>query len=160
MDKLHHLTPQNFTKLYINGEYSDPINTETYTLRNPKDGSVVADRVPVAGPADVDAAVLHAEAAFNGKWSTFTAMQRSACFHRLATLLEDRLKDILTLDSLTTGNPVSLIPTRDKNYIKNCLLYYGKLFYSPKALKTAEEEVKLAGLTSRGAIIFRRMMDL
>jgi aldehyde dehydrogenase (NAD+)/retinal dehydrogenase len=39
-------------------------------------------------------------------------------------LLDPRLIDILTLDSLTTGNPVSLIPTREKNYIKGCLMYY------------------------------------
>lgn len=111
-------------KHYINGEYVQSIGKETFSLSNPKDGSVVADEVAIAGPEDVDAAVAVAEAAFNGPWSSFSGVERAACFTRLADLLDDRLVDILTLDSLTTGNPVALIPTREKNYIKGCLLYY------------------------------------
>lgn len=116
-------SPSKFTQFYLNGRYADPHSTEKHVLRNPKDDSVVA-KVPVAGEKDVDDAVAYAEAAFNGPWSTFSAMQRSACFYKLVELLEDDLLPILTLDSMTTGNPVSLIPTREKNYIKNCLLYY------------------------------------
>ncbi len=119
------IDPKTLTKFYLNGEYVPPISTETYTLLNPKDNTVVASNIPIAGAADVDAAVKYADEAFRGPWSKFTAVQRSACFHKLVQLLEDRLLDILTLDSLTTGNPVSLIPTREKGYIKNCLLYYG-----------------------------------
>jgi aldehyde dehydrogenase (NAD+)/retinal dehydrogenase len=125
METAHVDLPQTFTKFYLNGEYVDPISTETFIVRNPKDNSLVADKVPVAGVEDVDRAVQYAEDAFNGPWSTFTAMQRAECLRNLVQLLEERLTDILTLDSLTTGNPVSLIPTREKNYIKNCLLYYG-----------------------------------
>jgi acyl-CoA reductase-like NAD-dependent aldehyde dehydrogenase len=116
--------PSKFTKLYLNGEYVDAISKETYSLKNPKDNSVVADKIPIAGPEDVEAAVKYAEEAFNGPWSKFTAMERTQCFHRLANLIEERLVDILTLDSLTSGNPVSIIPTREKNYIKNAVLYY------------------------------------
>lgn len=119
------IDPKSLTKFYLNGEYVSPIATETYELLNPKDNTVVANKIPVAGAADVDAAVKYAEEAFRGPWSKFTAMQRSACFYKLVELLDDRLLDILTLDSLTTGNPVSLIPTREKDYIQNCLLYYG-----------------------------------
>lgn len=119
------LEPKSFDKFYLDGEYVVPISSKTFTLLNPKDDSVVADKVPIAEEADVNIAVANAEKAFHGEWSTFTAMQRSACMYRLVDLLEDSLLDILTLDSLTTGNPVSLIPTREKNYIKNCLLYYG-----------------------------------
>ena len=119
------INPKSLTKFYLNGEYTPPLSTETYQLLNPKNNTVVADEIPVAQAADVDAAVRYAEEAFRGPWSKFTAMQRSSCFYKLVELLEDRLLDILTLDSLTTGNPISLIPTREKNYIKNTLLYYG-----------------------------------
>ncbi|KFY91690.1 hypothetical protein V498_05364 [Pseudogymnoascus sp. VKM F-4517 (FW-2822)] len=118
------LEPKSFDKFYLDGEYVVPISSKTFTLLNPKDDSVVADKVPIAEEADVNIAVANAEKAFHGEWSTFTAMQRSTCMYKLVDLLEDSLLDILTLDSLTTGNPVSLIPTREKNYIKNCLLYY------------------------------------
>lgn len=119
-------SPRHLTRFYIDGQYAKPISEQTYVLHNPKDDTVVADAVPIGGPEDVNAAVAAAEAAFRGPWSTFTAAQRSECLRRLADILEDRLVDILTLDSLTTGNPVSLIPSREKTYIKNNLLYYCK----------------------------------
>ncbi|KAL6821652.1 aldehyde dehydrogenase [Trichoderma sp. SZMC 28015] len=114
----------SFNKLYVNGKYIESNSTDTLSLLNPKDGTLVAEKIPIADKVDVDSAVKHAETAFNGPWATFTSSQRSECFRRLADILETRLPDILHLDSLTTGNPVSLIPTREKNYIKNCLLYY------------------------------------
>lgn len=116
----------NFNYLYINGSYTKPHATRTLSLRNPKDDTLVAENIPIADEHDVNVAVEYAETAFRGPWASFTALQRTQCFHRLIDLLEERLPAILRLDSLTTGNPVSLIPTREKNYIKNCLLYYGE----------------------------------
>jgi aldehyde dehydrogenase (NAD+)/retinal dehydrogenase len=118
----------SFNTLYVNGKYIESNSTDTLSLLNPKDSTLVAEKIPIADKVDVDAAVKYAEAAFNGPWATFTSSQRSECFRKLADILETRLPDILHLDSLTTGNPISLIPTREKNYIKNCLLYYGMFF--------------------------------
>ena len=120
----HNLDPKSYTKLYLNGNYVDAVNKETYSLKNPKDNSVVIENVPVAGPEDVEAAVKHAEAAFRGPWSKFTAVQRTECFLKLASILEEELQPIIELDSLTSGIPVSLGPTRERNYIRNSLLYF------------------------------------
>ena len=60
----------NFSKdklpkqLIINGEYVDSKSSKKLTVKNPKDGSLVADDVPLAGEQDVDAAVAAAEKAF------------------------------------------------------------------------------------------------
>lgn len=116
--------PRCYNKLYLNGQYVPAQSGETYSLKNPKDNTVVIDDVPIAGTADVEAAVKYAEEAFRGPWSRFTAIQRTECFLRLATLLEEELTPILTLDSLTSGIPVSLAPIRERNYIRNCVLYY------------------------------------
>lgn len=118
------LDPKAYKSLYINGEYISSSSDKFLTLKNPKDNSIVADGVPIANEQDVDLAVKHAEAAFKGPWSKFTAMQRTECMHKLVALMDEQLISILTLDSLTSGNPVSLIPTREKTYIKNCILYY------------------------------------
>ncbi|KAI1615927.1 aldehyde dehydrogenase mitochondrial precursor [Exophiala viscosa] len=118
------LDPQLYTKLFLNGQYVASKSKETYSLRNPKDNTVVLDNIPIAGHEDVEAAVKYAEDAFHGPWSRFTAMQRTECFLKLAALLEEELTPILTLDSLTSGIPVSLAPVRERNYIRNCLLYY------------------------------------
>lgn len=118
---------KDLTKLYINGSYVPPRSNQTYTLYNPTDASIVSDQIPIAGPEDVDAAVASAEEAFNGPWSDFSGAQRSACLRKLAELLDenDRLVEILTLDALSTGNPVSIIPSREKGYIMGQLNYYG-----------------------------------
>ncbi|KAJ5678631.1 aldehyde dehydrogenase domain-containing protein [Penicillium macrosclerotiorum] len=119
-------TAAELTKLYINGEYVDAQSGKTYTLYNPADDSVVSECIPIADQNDVDRAVTAAEEAFYGPWSKFTASERSACLRKLADLLDedDRLVKILTLDAQSTGNPVSIIPTREKTYIMNHLLYY------------------------------------
>ncbi|KAH8700745.1 aldehyde dehydrogenase domain-containing protein [Talaromyces proteolyticus] len=116
--------PISFRKLYINGAYTESHSQQTLSIYNPKDDTLVATEIPIADAYDVDLAVTNAETAFNGPWASFTASQRAECFYRLADLLDKRLPMILRLDSLTTGNPVSLIPTREKGYIRNCLLYY------------------------------------
>jgi aldehyde dehydrogenase (NAD+)/retinal dehydrogenase len=92
------LDPKDYTKLYLNGQFTASISKQTYSLRNPKNNSVIAETVPIAGPEDIEAAVKYAEAAFTGPWSRFTAMQRTDCLLKLASLLEDALIPILTLD--------------------------------------------------------------
>lgn len=118
------LDPKSYAKLFLNGQYVNSQSEGTYSLNNPKDNTLVTDQVPIAGPADVEAAVKHAEEAFVGPWSQFTAIQRTECLLKLVSLLEEELTPILTLDSLTSGIPVSLAPVRERNYIRNCVLYY------------------------------------
>ncbi|KAK5219871.1 hypothetical protein LTR72_007402 [Exophiala xenobiotica] len=118
------LEPTHYTKLFLNGKYVASKSEQTYGLKNPKDNSVVVENIPIAGPADIEAAVSYAEEAFRGPWSRFTAIQRTECLLKLASLLDEELIPILTLDSLTSGIPVSLAPVRERNYIRNCLLYY------------------------------------
>ncbi|KAK1462252.1 aldehyde dehydrogenase [Colletotrichum melonis] len=115
---------ESYDKLFINGEYVTAKSTKTLELRNPTNNSLVTNKVPVAGEKDVDIAVSHAEEAFNGPWSQFSASQRSACLRKLADLLETKTGSILKLDSLSVGHPVSLTPKRENGYIKACLLYY------------------------------------
>lgn len=107
----------SFHKIYVNGEHIESNFQEHYSLFNPKDGSLVAEKIPIADRVDVDNAVKHAETAFNGPWATFTAAKRSEFLGKPADLLETRLHDVLLLDSLTAGNPVPLMPTREKNYM-------------------------------------------
>ncbi|KAF2495017.1 aldehyde dehydrogenase mitochondrial precursor [Lophium mytilinum] len=118
------LNPKDYNKLFLNGQYVAAKSKETYSLKNPKDNTAVIDDVPIAGPEDVDAAVKYAEEAFHGPWSKFTAIQRTECFLKLAALLDEELTPILTLDSQTSGIPISLAPVRERGYIRNCVLYY------------------------------------
>lgn len=118
--------PADLTKFFINGKYVNPSTNEVFTVRNPKDDTIISDKVPAAGPDDVDTAVEYAEAAFYGEWSRFSGAQRSRCLHKLADLLEEPLEEILKLDALVGGNPVSIIRTQERDYILGGLRYIGK----------------------------------
>jgi acyl-CoA reductase-like NAD-dependent aldehyde dehydrogenase len=119
------LVPQDFAgKIYLNGKYGPSSSQANFSLKNPKDGSIVVEGVPICNAEDVESAVIVAEEAFKGPWSKFTGQQRGQCLQKLVALLETRLMPALILDSYTGGNPVSLMQTREWLYIKNCILYY------------------------------------
>lgn len=154
-------SPTELTKFWINGEYVQPSTDEVFTVYNPKDNSIVSDKVPVGAAADIDLAVKHAEAAFKGEWSTFTSAQRARCLNVLADIMDENLDGLLRLDTLTGGHPVSLIPTREKNYIVNGLRYMGA--YKTLLLLDGERATDMpqpAGVTSSKVNTCRTTMAL
>ncbi|KAK5219759.1 hypothetical protein LTR47_011447 [Exophiala xenobiotica] len=95
------------TRLFINNEYVKSKSGQTITVKNPIDDSVVTSEVQVAGPADVDAAVAAARAAFQGgPWKSFTGAQRAACMNKLADLIEANLDGLCRLESIAMGQPI------------------------------------------------------
>ena len=73
---------------------------------NPATGEVVADYA-LAAPADVDAAVGAARAAFPG-WATATPAERSAVLAKLAHLAGQHADDLVAEEVSQTGKPVRL----------------------------------------------------
>lgn len=78
-------------QLIINNEYVDSKSENKLTVRNPKNGELVADDVPVAGPEDVDEAVRAAEAAFPA-WRKTTPAKRRDMLNKLADLIDAHSK--------------------------------------------------------------------
>ena len=60
-----------------------------------------------ASPADVDAAVAAATAAFPA-WSSATPAERSGALHRLAIALEDRASELAVSETRQTGKPIKM----------------------------------------------------
>jgi acyl-CoA reductase-like NAD-dependent aldehyde dehydrogenase len=71
----------------------------------PHDGAVIAT-APAAGPADVDAAVAAAAAAFPA-WRDTTLVERAELIRGFAARLRNRARDFGLLDAIDTGNPVT-----------------------------------------------------
>ncbi|EON67355.1 hypothetical protein W97_06608 [Coniosporium apollinis CBS 100218] len=100
----------NFSKdnlpkqLFINNEYVESKNSAKLTLNNPKDGSLVADDVALAGEQDVDAAVAAAEKAFPA-WKKMAPTQRRDIMMKLASLIEENGKALAELTRITLGAP-------------------------------------------------------
>ncbi|MFA5597976.1 MAG: aldehyde dehydrogenase family protein [Pusillimonas sp.] len=92
------------TQLFINGRFCPAADGATLATLNPHDNSVIAD-VSMAGPADIDAAVKAAQAAFP-KWSRMAAMDRGRLLLKLADAIEANADELARLESLDTGHPL------------------------------------------------------
>ncbi|RDW65644.1 aldehyde dehydrogenase family protein [Aspergillus mulundensis] len=92
------------TQLFINNEYIDPKDPSTFSVFNPRDNSLVSNKVPQAGPEDVDAAVSAAEAAFP-QWKAITATERRRILLKFAALVQEHAEALAELTRLTLGAP-------------------------------------------------------
>ncbi|WCO67305.1 aldehyde dehydrogenase family protein [Iamia majanohamensis] len=90
-------------EIYVDGRWRAAASGETRTIRCPADGAVVAE-VDEGGPADVDAAVAAARAAFDqGPWPRTPAAERGDLLLRVADLLQRDRAAIARAESLDTG---------------------------------------------------------
>ncbi|MFP5334624.1 MAG: aminobutyraldehyde dehydrogenase [Actinomycetes bacterium] len=78
----------------------------THDVVDPATGTVVRT-LPLAGPADVDAAVAAARAAF-GDWSRATPGERSTVLHELSRRLQERAEDLAVTETRQTGKAIRL----------------------------------------------------
>ena len=90
----------------IAGRRREGSSGATAPVTDPATGEVVED-VALAGPADVDAAVAAARAAFP-QWSAAPPVERSAALTRLAAILDSRAADLARTETRQTGKPIRL----------------------------------------------------
>ncbi|MFI2435039.1 gamma-aminobutyraldehyde dehydrogenase [Streptomyces sp. NPDC018693] len=91
---------------YIAGRLTKGTSGRTHAVVDPAIGEEVYT-YELAGPADVDAAVTAARAAFPG-WSGATPAERSEALHRFAAVLAERAEDFARAESLQCGKPLKL----------------------------------------------------
>ena len=94
-------------RLFIDGVWRDPAGGATFETFDPSSGTVITS-VADAGPADVDAAVRAARAAFESSaWKRMTPVDRGRLLNRLADLIESNAQELAELESLDNGKPLS-----------------------------------------------------
>lgn len=89
--------------MFIGGDYRPSRSGKTFEVRNPKNGSLVAE-VAEGAHADVDLAVGAAQRAF-GAWSGLSGAERGDIMHRVADILTKRLPELITLEIDQIGRP-------------------------------------------------------
>jgi acyl-CoA reductase-like NAD-dependent aldehyde dehydrogenase len=92
------------TRLFIGGEFVDALDGATLEVRDPHDGSLLAD-VAEAQAADVDRAVEAAKAAFDG-WRLTPAAERGRLLLCLADAIEADAEPLALLETRDTGHPL------------------------------------------------------
>ncbi|KAJ9637545.1 hypothetical protein H2204_004694 [Knufia peltigerae] len=95
------------TNLFINNEYVVSSGGEALSVHNPKDDSLVTNKVQVASEQDVDEAVAAAKAAFP-QWKRTPSSRRSAIMLKFADLVERHKDAIARLESACMGQPISV----------------------------------------------------
>ncbi|MGC2130035.1 MAG: aldehyde dehydrogenase family protein [Candidatus Aquilonibacter sp.] len=112
------------TKLLIDGKWVDARSGETFETRNPATEEIIA-HVASAGPEDTAIAVKAARAALEaGPWGTMRASERARIMMRFADLIRARQDDIVMLESLDGGKPISSVRRQDYPAMLDCLEYY------------------------------------
>jgi aldehyde dehydrogenase (NAD+)/phenylacetaldehyde dehydrogenase len=94
-------------RLLIDGEWRAAADGRTFPTLDPSTGAVIAE-VAHGGPADVDAAVRAARAAFDegSEWRRMSAADRGRRMVALADLLEANGAQLAELEALDNGKPV------------------------------------------------------
>lgn len=105
MSELKHATIKP-GKLYINGEFRDASNGDTFETVNPATEEVITT-VARATVEDADAAVTAAKAAFEkGKWSGWSTARRAAMIRAIGDKILAHKDELAELESLDAGKPI------------------------------------------------------
>jgi betaine-aldehyde dehydrogenase len=96
---------------FVNGQHVDAIDGRTTPVVNPATGEQYAT-APLSGPADVDAAMSAAAAAFES-WSQTTPSERSLALIRIADAVEARADELIALEVENCGKPVGVTQSEE-----------------------------------------------
>ncbi|HWK54001.1 MAG TPA: aldehyde dehydrogenase family protein [Hyphomicrobiales bacterium] len=109
--------------LFIDGKRVAPLSGRYFDTLDPSTEQPVAS-VAEADAADIDAAVRSARAAFNGEWSQMRAADRGKLLLRFAEVIQAATDELVELESLDSGKPVSAIRRQDLPAVVDTLVYY------------------------------------
>ncbi|MGB3247466.1 MAG: aldehyde dehydrogenase family protein [Sulfitobacter sp.] len=91
---------------FINGIWTPCDSGDTLDLRNPSDGATLC-AIARGNAADIDRAVVAADAALNGPWGRLTAFERGRILHRIGTLVLENAEELARLEALDVGKPLT-----------------------------------------------------
>lgn len=114
--------------LYIGAEWVAPRGAGTIEVISPNTGLPIGE-VPDGAPADIDAAVAAARAAFDDPsvWSGLPASERAAALRRFADEIDARKDRLAALVSAQNGMPISVAGQLEAVYPPTLLRYYADL---------------------------------
>ena len=109
--------------LLIDGKRVPALSGRYFDTLNPATEQVIA-RVAEADAADIDLAVRSSRAAFEGAWGHMRAADRGHALLRLADLIRQNIDELVELESLDSGKPISAIRRQDLPAVLDTLAYY------------------------------------
>jgi len=94
-------------KMLIDGRWVEARGAERFARESPAHGIAVGD-YPLAGEADVDAAVAAARRAFDeGRWPRMRGAERAGLLQRVAEAIRAAAEELATIEVLESGKPIA-----------------------------------------------------
>jgi aldehyde dehydrogenase (NAD+) len=113
----------NTEDLLIDGKRVRSVAGRYFDTVNPATEQVIA-RVAEADADDVDAAVRSSRTAFEGDWGRMRPAERGGLLLKLADAIRGAQDELVMLESLDSGKPVSAIRRQDLPAVLDTLTYY------------------------------------
>ena len=100
-----HLVAECFNKLYIGGQFVDPIDGDKYPTYYPATGELLHE-FPRGKANDVEAAIAVAKASWaKGTWAGMAAAARAEIVAKMAQGIEDNLEMLAEIEAADVGKP-------------------------------------------------------
>lgn len=109
--------------LLINGSRVAPVSGRYFDSINPATGEFIG-RIAEGGEEDIDAAVRSARAAFEQSWGRLPGRDRGRILLAFAEQIRAHADELVELESLDSGKPVSTIRRQDLPAVLDTLTYY------------------------------------
>ena len=117
-------------ELFIGGQWVPAAGGARRDVVDPSTGNAVGT-VAEGDAGDVDAAVAAARVAFaDGPWRSMSGRERARVLHRVADLIRENADELVRLESLDVGKPVSLCRPVDVMTAAEVYEYYSGLAQS------------------------------
>src|ERR1700749_367056 len=139
--------------LLINGRRVASATGATFRSLNPATEEVIAT-VAEGNEADVDRAVAAARRAFEGPWRTMRAAERGHILLKWAELLKQHADEIVEIESLDGGKPISATLRQDFPAAVDTLTYYAGWAdkISGDVISTRDDALTYTGREPVGAV--------
>jgi len=121
---LANVVPSMDLRPFINGAYRDSSSVEDHDVIDPMTNQRIVT-MPMASAADADQAVKSAFQAFeSGVWSQAHPRQRAAVLNKLADLIDANMENLVLLESIDVGKPISNVRGWDISNAAEVYRYY------------------------------------
>ncbi len=111
-------------KLFINGQWEDAIDGQTFPTINPATGEELA-QIALAGREDVSRAAHAARAAlYNGPWGKMSGEERGSYLWKLADLIDRHADELAELETLDNGKPLRVSRRGDLPAVSRHFRYF------------------------------------
>jgi aldehyde dehydrogenase (NAD+) len=110
-------------QLFIDGRQVPPVAGNYFETLDPATERPIA-RIAAGDAADIDRAVRSARAAFEGSWGALRAADRGSLLLAFAEQIRLHSEELIELESLDSGKPVSAIRRQDLPAVLDTLTYY------------------------------------